>query len=97
MAKRKLDESNRKRVTPARVKVEEELRKAYIPKTVQLRLLKEINLKIQGSVTGNLYHFEYVGTVQEVDEKDAPAMLEKGKKASCCGGVDSPYFEVLGD
>jgi hypothetical protein len=92
MAKRTRYESNRKRV-----KVEEEPKKAYIPKTVQVRLLKEMKLKIRGTSTGKWYLFERAGFVLSVDKKDLPALLAKGTDSSCCGGNESPYFEeVLG-
>jgi len=96
MEKRITNESNRKRV-----KVEEEPRvvfkpKAYIPKTVQVRLLKELKLNVRGAITGATYVFNGAGAEGFVDERDLPALLSKGKYSSCCGGTNSPYFEVLG-
>jgi hypothetical protein len=52
---------------------------------------------VQGSVTGNIYKFYGAGFVLEVDERDAPVLLQKGiDKVSCCGGAKAyPYFAML--
>lgn len=64
--------------------------------TVRLMLQKDLRLNIRGSVTGNWYHFNGGGSVLEVDERDAPAMLEKKPMSACCSGtIGSPYFLLV--
>ncbi len=72
--------------------------KADTPKTVRLVLQKNYKpLIVQGSVTGNIYKFYGAGFVLEVDERDAPVLLQKGtNQVSCCGGANAyPYFAML--
>jgi len=94
MEKRSIDGRNSKRVEVVRdVPV-----KADAPKTVRLVLQKNYKpLIVRGSVTGNIYKFYGAGFVLEVDERDAPVLLQKGiDKVSCCGGAKAyPYFAML--
>ena len=67
------------------------------PKTIQLILQKNLNpMRILGPVTGTLYVFQGAGSILEVDYRDAPIMLEKGRTPSCCAGnISSPYFSLV--
>jgi len=89
--------TNERYSSKRRVKVEDAPVKEETP-TVQLVLQKNIKLNYTGKVTGNVYHFNGAGSVVSVDERDVPAMLEKGaNRRSCCSGLKtSPYFMILG-
>lgn len=66
-------------------------------KTVRIVLLRNINLKIIGPVSGKEYFFPGSGSMVEIDERDAPTMLEKRRNNSCCSGMAGlPYFELGG-
>lgn len=93
MAKRSSDEGNRigLEVGQAEVFVEE-----APASPVRLVLLKNIHLNILGPVTGQLYQFIGAGAYVDVDAADAPGMLAKRSKSSCCTGETSPYFEIGG-
>lgn len=66
-------------------------------KTVRIVLLKDVKLKVIGSVTGRSYVFDGAGSACRVDERDLPKLLEKNTRGGCCGGpAISPYFEVGG-
>ena len=65
------------------------------PKSVQLMLLRPINLIIVGPATGKTYYFNGAGSVAAVDELDAPQLLEKRAAGSCCGNERSTYFQVV--
>jgi hypothetical protein len=63
--------------------------------TVRLVLLRAVKLTITGPVSGKTYSFSGAGSVVEVDEVDAPAMLAIQKGHSCCGNVLShPMFQL---
>lgn len=65
-------------------------------KTVRLVLLRNTNLRIQG-ISGKEYYFHGAGSVLEVDEMDAPGLLEKRRNNSCCSGMlGQPYFGLGG-
>lgn len=65
-------------------------------KTVQLVLLRNKIVNIQGSATQKVYTFKGAGSILDVDERDAPQFLLKGKDASCCSGnPTSPYFQLV--
>ena len=84
MAKRSIDERNSRWV-----KVED------APETVQLRLMKNVTLKIRGSVTGNEYIFRGAGSVLNVDARDVPEFLSRVRPDSCCGGTKgAPIFSL---
>lgn len=63
--------------------------------TVQLRLMKNVTLKIRGSVSGNLYEFHGAGSVLNVDKRDVPEFLARIRPDSCCGGTKgTPIFSL---
>lgn len=65
--------------------------------TVKLVLKKNVNLYINGPVTGIEYHFPGAGSVVDVDNRDAPGLLAKKPNKPCCSGtVGSAYFEQVG-
>ena len=72
-------------------------RKAPEPKTVKLRLLKNLKLNSIGKVTGKHYHWSGGGAVVDVDILDKDKLLEKkGNPKSCCDDmVMQPYFELV--
>jgi hypothetical protein len=64
------------------------------PETVRLVLLKQLNLKYVGAVTGKTYTFSGAGAEADVDKEDAKIMMEK-RGGRCCGGgigISTPYF-----
>lgn len=65
------------------------------PVVVRLRLLLPARYIVNGSVTGYKYVFNGSGDTQEVDFWDAPALLEKRQKTSCCGGNLPAVFELV--
>ena len=65
------------------------------PKSVQLMLLRPVNLIIVGPATGKTYYFNGAGSVAAVDELDAPQLLEKRAAGSCCGNERPTYFQVV--
>lgn len=65
------------------------------PVVVRLRLLLPARYIVNGSVTGKEYVFNGSGDIQEVDFWDAPALLEKRQKTSCCGGSPPAAFELV--
>ena len=65
--------------------------------TIRLVLLRNTNMKIRGSVTGKDYLFSGAGSELEVDEKDAPRMLDMRRNSCNCSGMPGlPYFEIVG-
>jgi len=68
-----------------------------LPKAITLPivLLQNVNLKITGAVSGNLYEFYGAGYVVEVDERDIPAFLAKTTGRPCCSDKASPYFRLV--
>uniref|UniRef100_A0A6M3LTF1 Uncharacterized protein n=1 Tax=viral metagenome TaxID=1070528 RepID=A0A6M3LTF1_9ZZZZ len=71
--------------------------KEFVPKTIQIVLLRNKIVNTYGSVTGNRYSFSGAGSILGVDERDVPGLLAKGAGGtSCCSGVPtSPYFELV--
>lgn len=66
------------------------------PETTKLVLKKNVQLKIIGSETANVYVFSGAGSVVDVDNRDVPKMLEKGLGGkSCCGSNSTSYFEIV--
>ena len=84
-----------------RVKVEETKEEIPVPEevshnTVRLVLLRNTNMKVQGSVTGHIYMFNGAGYELEVDERDAPKMLDMRRNSCNCSGMPGqPYFEII--
>lgn len=71
---------------------------AAYPVAVRLRLLLPVRYVVNGAVTNWKYVFSGAGDIQEVDVWDAPALLEKRQKTSCCGtSLPGPVFEVVGE
>ena len=71
--------------------------KEVVVNTIRLVLLRNTNLKIRGSVTGIQYYFPGAGSQVEVDEKDAPRMLDMRRNSCNCSGMPGlPYFEIVG-
>ena len=101
MAKRSADTSDSKWVEPIE-DILDELREEYTPKVIEINLPPpttvalqlQINciLKIRGSVSGNIYTFSGAGSIVDVDERDAPKMLEKSLGRPCCSPSASKYF-----
>ena len=81
-----------------RVKVEDTVVEEHSEsETVQLILLKNVNLKIIGSGTGKEYYFPGAGSVADVDILDVPGFLSKksGSGCSSCSGLKaSNYFAI---
>jgi len=88
MEKRSFDERDSERVKVV---------KEFVPKTIQIVLLRNKIVNTNGSVTGNRYSFPGAGSILDVDERDVPGLLAKGSGGtSCCSGVPtSPYFELV--
>jgi len=65
----------------------------------KVRLVNKIGsrVKLPGSITGELYIWERSGAVVEVDERDAPVLLEKrlGDNACCGSGNKNFVFEIM--
>lgn len=65
------------------------------PDTVSIISLIDGNVKITGTVTGNLYIFPRAGTAQDVDVRDKDEILNKKKGRACCGGQsDGILFQL---
>jgi len=86
-----------------RVKVEEiEEEEVPVPeeasnKTVRLVLLRNTNMKVLGSVTGYVYTFYGAGYELNVDERDAPKLLDMRRNSCNCSGMPGqPYFQLGG-
>ena len=90
MAKRSNDEWNGE--------LEEEIiEEIKAPELVPLMLMKDLRVKIRGSITGKLYIFGGGGSIVNVDKEDVEKMLTKmsGKCGNCPGSVGStPYFSI---
>lgn len=103
MAKRIADERDSQRVEVKLVTVADigsgiEPGTPQQPKTVRLRLLKDVILKTVGPVTGKVYVFNRGGSEMDVDEKDATIMIERrsGGCDTCPSNSGSqPYFEIV--
>ena len=68
-------------------------------KTVKLVNKISARVELPGIITGTLYVWHRSGAIVEVDERDAPDLLEKklGDKA-CCGSANKNYiFEIMKD
>jgi len=94
MEKRSDYERKSERVKVSDEEVKKEV-KSSSPKTVRLVLLKQLNLKYKGPITGNTYTFSGAGAEADVDEKDAEIMLAKRGGLCCQGsgvGTPQPYF-----
>lgn len=99
MAKRSNYERESERVKVSDEEVEEEILEEKEssppePETVRLVLLKQLNLKYVGAVTGKTYTFSGAGAEADVDKEDAKIMMEK-RGGRCCGGgigISTPYF-----
>ncbi len=96
MAKRSNYERESERVKVSDEEIEEEVveeKEFSEPETVRLVLLKQLNLKYVGNVTGKTYTFSGAGAEVDVDKKDAEIMLSK-KGGKCCEGSvgPQPYF-----
>ena len=100
MAERSSDERDSQRVEVKLVSVSDagHGKEPGTPKTVRLRLLKDVILKTIGPVTGRVYVFNRGGSEADVDEKDAMIMLERrvGGCDNCPANSGSqPYFEIV--
>jgi len=92
MAKRSIDEWDSQRVEVVLVTKEE------APKTIRLRLLRNIILNITGQYTRNVYHFSGGGSELNVDYNDGQLMLQKMSGTCNCPGSSGgykPYFELV--
>ena len=97
MAKRSNYERESERVKVSDEEVEEKIleeKEDSPPETVRLVLLKQLNLKYVGAVTGKTYTFSGAGAEADVDKEDAKIMMEKRGGRCCEGGVGipTPYF-----
>lgn len=93
MAKRSVDEWDSQRVEVVLVNKQEEP-----PKTVRLRLLRNLKLNITGLHTGVIYHFNGGGAELDVDYNDGQIMLQKMSGTCDCPGSSGgykPYFEIV--
>ena len=66
-----------------------------------VKLVNKISARVElpGIITGTLYVWYRSGAIVEVDERDAPDLLEKrlGDKA-CCGSANKNHiFEIMKD
>jgi hypothetical protein len=61
----------------------------------KLRLLIDVIYRINGEVTKTPYVWHRSNSVQSVDDRDAPALLAKKRKGSCCGSDGGKIFEVV--
>lgn len=67
-----------------------------IEQTVPVRLLKNLQVRVVGEGTGNVYVFNGAGSTVNVAVSDLESIRRKNKPhTSCCGGISSPYFEIL--
>ena len=65
---------------------------------MRLQLCKNINLKINGKVTGKQYIFMGAGSIVDVDDEDGEIMKMKMSNQPCCsGGPPTHYFQVVED
>ena len=98
MAKRSADTSDSEWVEPLEEQYTPKVVEINLPppKTVALQLQINCILKTQGSVSGNLYVFGGAGSIVDVDERDAPKMLEKSLGRPCCSPEASKYFVLVG-
>lgn len=103
MAKRNSVPRNADRVEAVDDRVEESFPLEVIdfdlptPTVKQLVLQKDLVLKVVGPVTGDTYVFTGAGSVVDVDERDAPGLLEMVSSHGCCGSFgSSTYFTLVG-
>ena len=68
------------------------------PKTVRLRLLKDVKLIATGKHTGRVYEFSKAGAEVDINYEDAQILLQMRRKPcrSCPSVGSSPYFEIVG-
>ena len=74
------------------------LEEAEATSTVKLALRRDIVLRYNGKVTGQLYVFNRAGSTQDVDVRDVDEMMSK--KIGGCPGCPAnsgpqPYFEII--
>lgn len=67
------------------------------PDTVSIRNLVDANVKITGTVTGNVYIFNGAGSIRDdIDVRDKDEILNKKRGRSCCGGQSGKsLFELV--
>lgn len=69
------------------------------PEQVKVVLLKSVQLKYTGPVTGTLYVFSGAGSVRDdVDIRDWEIMKNKKRNTKCCPGSiggNENYFELV--
>lgn len=96
MASKKKSKPEQKKVTLPETKVTLDTKKTVTYNKIKLRNLLSAKVKLPGSVTQEWYVWLKAGYILEVDERDAPALLEKrlGNK-HCCGGSPSMLFEEV--
>lgn len=64
--------------------------------TVFIRNLMDANVKLTGSVTGQVYTWNGSGDIQEVDHRDKDEILNKKRGRACCGGTaGKSLFEIV--
>jgi len=77
---------------------QEVLPEAQSPSYVPLRLRIPARYITNGSVSGTRYVFEGAGSVVEVLSEDAPELLAKKRKHTCCNGTPQQnIFEQVGE
>jgi len=77
------------------VAVEQPAPKTY-NSSVKLQSMVDARLLYDGRVSGKHYEWQRAGSVQVVDDLDAPDLLSKRiKTQSCCSGSDVAVFQQV--
>lgn len=65
-----------------------------INNTKRIQSLIDAHIIYDGQVSGKRYEWHGAGAIVDVDEQDAPDLLAKRGKKSCCGQEPNKIFQL---
>lgn len=78
-----------------KLNIEPEVVVKYNTDTVSIISMIDAEVKVTGTVTGNLYVFPRPGQPVDVDIRDKDEILNKKRGRSCCGGTSGKHLFAL--
>lgn len=78
-----------------KLNIEPEVVVKYNTDTVSIISMIDAEVKVTGTVTGNLYIFPRPGQPVDVDIRDKDEILNKKRGRSCCGGISGKNLFAL--
>lgn len=78
-----------------KLNIEPEVVVKYNTDTVSIISMIDAEVKVTGTVTGNLYVFPRPGQPVDVDIRDKDEILNKKRGRSCCGGISGKHLFAL--